>query len=303
MKDFSIEIPTKQTTQKFQPYFPLQLNGNLFTDPQLSDLEKTIIALAQNLRLQVAYARNEEEQKKLLNKFTSSYFAAATGKHRDHIRRIINKMQSSEAVNKYVSIFILPKIEFNTEQIFRFSFKDHLPDMLNMKRVKEVDQEENTELKWYDETLIGNYLRGIKELSGETARSLIQLIKCKPNELVKGLIYLKEALRRREIKNAKGYLISSFDTLGNFKYEIKPEKYFESDSDYKVTDNFEFEVDKSELLNHLKYCDNEIINIFFREEKDKCYISKITEAGRGRNIRNYLKRLSINYKIVSKYSE
>ncbi|NMB83152.1 MAG: hypothetical protein GYA14_15185, partial [Ignavibacteria bacterium] len=249
MKDFSIEIPTKQTTQKFQPYFPLQLNGNLFTDPQLSDLEKTIIALAQNLRLQVAYARNEEEQKKLLNKFTSSYFAAATGKHRDHIRRIINKMQSSEAVNKYVSIFILPKIEFNTEQIFRFSFKDHLPDMLNMKRVKEVDQEENTELKWYDETLIGNYLRGIKELSGETARSLIQLIKCKPNELVKGLIYLKEALRRREIKNAKGYLISSFDTLGNFKYEIKPEKYFESDSDYKVTDNFEFEVDKSELLN------------------------------------------------------
>ncbi|MEW6508399.1 MAG: hypothetical protein AB1432_11695 [Bacteroidota bacterium] len=291
-----------QPLKTFQQYFPLSINGLLFNDSELTDIEIRIISLAQMMRLQIAYARTESEQKEIMTRFTSSYFAAATGRHRDHIRRVINKMQYKPAVQKYISIYILPKIEFNTEQVFRFSFKDNLPDQLNMKRHKEIETEPGNNLQWYDETLIQNYLRGIKELSGETARSLSLLINCKPAELVKGLIYLKEQLRRTDIKNPKGYLISSFDTFGNFKYNIKPAAYLESDSDYKANDNFEFEVNKEILLAHVQAesIAKSKYRFLFRENGTKVFLKLITEAGRPRNIKNYLKRAGIPYKIVAK---
>lgn len=288
----------------FISYFPLQLNGNIFTDPQLADLEKSIIALAQLMRMQVASAKTETEQKLILQRFTASYFAAATGKHRDHIRRKINEMQKSEVVKKYVSIFILPKVELNQEHVFRFTFNDPL-NQIDMKRHANYEAETDLEnkLEWHTETLIQNYLRDIKELGGETARSLINLIRCEPGELVKGLIYLKSKLRNGNIKNAKGYLINSFDLSGNFKYNIKPTEYLPTDSDIKVNSDFEFEVDKKEiqlLEKSLKQNSDNNIQFFYRENGTKAYITKITQAGRPRNIRNQLKRFDIDFKIVAK---
>jgi len=199
------------STQNFLPYFPLHINGNLFTDPQLTDLEKSIIALAQLMRLQVSSANSISEKQKLLDRFTASYFAAATGKNRDHIRRKINNMQKNEAVQKYCKIFILPRTVFNAEHIFRFTFQDQFLDHLELKKEKTYKEEveEGVGMEWHTETLIQSYLRDIKALSGETARSLVQLVRCEPMELVKGLIYLKNKLRAGNIKNAKAYLISS----------------------------------------------------------------------------------------------
>lgn len=292
----------------FIPYFPLQINGNLFNDPTLSDIEKTIIALAQLMRLQVAYAKSETEQKLILQRFTASYFAAATGKHRDHIRRKINEMQRNGNVQKYCTIFILPKVELTAENVFRFTFKDNLPAQIDMKTAKAYEQETDFEnkLEWHNETLIHSYLRDIKQLSGETARSLIQLVRCEPGELVKGLIYLKNKLRAGNIKNAKAYLIASFDLSGNFKYNIKTSEYLPADSDVKVNSDFEFEVDKKELQTLEKSLKQNTRNVeghtqfFYRENGPKVYLSKITEGSRPRNIKNYLRRADIDFKIVSK---
>ncbi len=293
------------STQNFIPFFPLQINGNLFNDPCLTDLEKTIIALAQLMRMQVASAKSESEQQKFLQRFTSSYFSAATGKHRDHIRRKINEMQKNEEVQKYCTIFVLPKTELNQEHIFRFTFKDQFPDQLNVTREKTFKEELElgTNLKWHAEALIQSYLRSIKELSGETARSLIQLVRCEPDELVKGLVYLKNKLRTGIIKNAKAYLISSFDLSGNFKYNIKTVEYLPADSDIKVNSEFEFEVDKEEfqiLEKALKQNTDNNFRFFYRENGTKLFLNKITEAGRPRNIKNYLRREDIEFKIVSK---
>jgi hypothetical protein len=298
------------STQKFLPYFPLHINGNLFTDPELTDLEARIISLAQLMRLQVSAANSVNEQQKLLERFTSSYFAAATGKNRDHIRRKINEMQKNEAVQKYCTIFIFKAPELNHEHIFRFTFKDQLTDHLDVKREKtykqEIQDQSEPILEWHTETLIQSYLRNIKELSGETARSLIQLIRCDPDELVKGLVYLKNKLRTGTIKNAKAYLIASFSLAGNFKYNIKTTEYLPTDSDVKVNSDFEFEVDKKELLTLEKALKQNTRNIeghtqfFYRENGTKLYLNKITVASRPCNIKNYLKRADIDFKIVSK---
>lgn len=289
----------------FTPYFPLHINGNIFNDPELSNNEKIIISLAQLMRLQVAYAKSESEQKEILQKFTSSFFAAATGKHRDHIRRLINQMRLSEAVQKYVSIFVLPRIEFNSEHVFRFTFKDHLPDQLNMNRIKtfEDSQDLDSKLDWTTETLIQNYIRSIKNLGGETARSLISLLRCEPSELVKGLVYLKEQSRRKEIKNMKGYLVASFDLAGKFKYDIKPEKYLPSDAEYKITFDFDFEVDKKHFLDlekALKQDTNNPYRFLYRENGAKIYLNSVTKAGRKLNTKNYLTRNDIPFRIVEK---
>lgn len=288
----------------FIPYFPLQINGNLFNDPLLTNLQCRIISLAQFMRLQLMYAKTLDEQEKIKKRFTSSFFANAIGRHRDHIRRTINEMQKSEAVQKYCSIFILPKVELNQEQVFRFTFNDQLPDQLNMRRQAEVDSEDDEKVLDYPtETLVESYLRGIKELSGETARSLIKLVKCSSTDLVKGLIYLKTQLRRKEIKNPKGYLIASFDLNGNFRYNIKPIEYLPADSDIKCTSEFEFEVDLKELQDlekGLSYDRENKLKFFYRVAGNKAFINKCTEAGKPRNIKNQLLRAEIQFKIVSK---
>jgi len=285
----------------FLPYFPFQINGNIFLDPLLTDSQKTIISLAQLIRLQLHYAKSESEQNLIIKKFSASYFARATNKNRDHIRRKINQMQKCKAVQKYISIFILPKIEFNTEQIFRITFHDNLPDQLNMKRVKEV--EAGKEIEWHQESLIQNYLNGFgKLLSGETAQSLIQLLHCDPTELVKGLVYLKEQLRHKKIENPKGYLISSFDFNGNFKYKINTVEFKPLNSETKITDDFLFEVDMENFLIYEKSIDNRDnkFRFFYTRNGKSILINKITEAGRPRNIQNHLKRAGIEFKIVSK---
>lgn len=295
-----LDVPSSQ----FISFFPLNINGNIFSDPTLSDLQKTIIAIAQMQRLKIAYAKTEKEQQEFLTEINSSLFSRATGKHRDSIRRTINQMQKDENVQKYLSIFIMPRsaVHLNAEQIFRFTFRDVLPDQFSVRHENKVSMGKtnggNT-IDWHWWELVNFYLRDIKVLHGETYESLMDLINCPPAELVKGLLYLKNMLRRSEIKNPKGYLLSSFQN-GSFKYKMHGFE-FSKNAETKVFEDFLFKVPLKEMkLIEEAYKQNKSkFNFYYLTENEFALIQRITCAGRPRNIKTFLMREKIKYQVVA----
>ncbi|AFN75765.1 hypothetical protein MROS_2535 [Melioribacter roseus P3M-2] len=112
-------------------YLPILINSNVFLDPELTDEEKIIIALAQTFRMKMMGA-SQGEQKRIAESLTASKFAAHRNVHRDHLRRTLRKMQSNPAVQKYVTIYFLKK-GLNQEDQVIFHFKDTLPDSIGIK--------------------------------------------------------------------------------------------------------------------------------------------------------------------------
>lgn len=288
----------------FTPFFPLNINGNIFSDPTLTDIQKIIIAVAQTHRLKIAYAKSEKEQQELFSEISSSLFSRATGKHRDHIRRIINQMQNDKNVQKYLSIFIVPRnpVHLNAEQLFKFTFKDQLPDQFSVTH-KTTPQLLANKIEFHLEELINFYLRDLrsmKVLMGETAASLLELIGCKPDELIKGLRYLKQKIKSSDIKSPKAYLITSFQD-GYFKYVVKNYETIPTSSDSKTTRDFLFKIplQQMELLELTHKQQESKFRFFYMKENNFALIQEIKYAGRNRNVQNFLMREDIKFEIVA----
>ena len=299
--DSSFQTSLQVPQSSFVPFFPLNINGNIFADPLLTDLQKVIIAIAQMHRLKISYAKTEAEQKELLTEINSSMFSRATGKHRDHIRRIINAMQRDENVKKYLSIYIVPRsnVHLNEEQIFRFTFHDQLPDQFSVKHKSKAEMFSG-KIPFHYEELINHYLHDMKFFQGETAHSLIELIGCEPAELVKGLLYLKQQTKRKEIKSPKGYLLSSFEN-GFFKYKINNYNLAPANSESKTTKDFLFKIPLAQMkaveLAHKQQQSN--FRFYYLTENDFALIQKITCGGKVRNVQNYLTREKIPFQVVA----
>ena len=170
-----------------------------------------------------------------------------------------------------------------------------------MKRVAEIERDDEIEVPFEQEKIIQHYIHSIKELSGETVRSLMTLLRCEASELVNGLVYLREQIHKGKVKNAKGYLISSFDLNGKFKYKIIAKEYSAPSEVTGVADQFEYEVNKEYFKLFEKAQRNDRDNKFrfyYRENGTKLFIVKIEEAGRPRRVDYFLKRNKIDFKIV-----
>lgn len=296
-----------QTLQeKTIPYKPIVINGNLFTDPDLSDQDKVMIALAHVFRTDIMYESDPVRKKSISDSIRVSKFAAARNKNRDHVRRQIGKMQDNENVRAYVSIYC-HKVNLNTEDLLIFHFKDQLPEQINIKHQNQKQVlnkiKNGLSIDWQQETLIKSYLKDSTLFHGESPLTLLELTNVDSKELVKGLVYCEAMNRRIKIKNPAGYLLSCFDAKGKFKYDDKPLRYLPNDSITHINDRYEFEISNNDLILiddilNKKY-DNKV-KIIHRKNNvnQKVYVKRIIKAGRDLNPRNWFKKYDIEFKIV-----
>ncbi len=104
MNDLLITLDTQEQPPDSLPFFSINIDGNLFLNPNLTDTEKTLIAISQTIRYQIMQEKNEERKKMLLDNLRVSVYARALNKHRDHVRRLLNKLQRSKAAQQYLTI-------------------------------------------------------------------------------------------------------------------------------------------------------------------------------------------------------
>jgi len=290
-----------------EEYTPILINSQIFKDPELSDEEKIIIALAQTYRVEIMYA-SKDKKKQIIESITASKFAAARGVSRDHLRRTLKKMQSNEAVKKYVTIYFVKRLP-NTEDLIVFHFKDELPNEISLdnKTTKEIIQTQVEKYSWEEIELLKAYLKDSTTFYNFNPYELLEITGVDVNELVKGLIYTEMMQRRalkkgNKIKNVIGYLLSCFDQKGKFKYNDKHLSYLPKDYDATIDSPVEYEISANSLIEFdeaLNNLFNNQVRIFYRKENSKVYIKRIMKAGRFLNPKTWLKKFDIDYQIVS----
>ena len=299
-----------ETSQKtFVPFQAVTLNANILLDPNLTDAESRIIAIAYCLRSEIQHANSPDHAEDLLKKITVSRFSEPRGKTRDHVRKQINKMLTNEHVKKYLKMFVL-KNGNNSEWLIRLNFNDNLPDSMNLSNVSEGTDSLAKELQLLDcqnTVLIQHYINNIKKLSPEffdTPIGLIKLIGTTGKELINGLFYLLQRMKVKKIDNPKGYLKSCFDQTGKFKYQVQPIKYFPQDQKVTTQDFFEFQINKKTFhafeSKFLK--DNKKHTFLYREDETTIFLSHVRRAGRELNIKSFLKRNDVPFQIVKDYT-
>ncbi|MEM3373344.1 MAG: hypothetical protein QXF76_03975 [Candidatus Anstonellales archaeon] len=298
--------------EPFSIYFPLVINANIFLDPELTDEQKIILALAHTYRVQIMYEPDEEKKKALADSIRASKFAAARGVSRDHIRRAIRKMQNNEAVKKYASIYFV-KTGLNQEDIIVFHFKDNLPNSIQVRdlKTKQLIDEQSKKYSWEEIELLKAYLKDSTLFIDYNPYELLEITNVSVNELVKGLAYTESMFRRalkrgEKLRNPIGYLCSCFSDNGKFKYNDRHLAYLPKDYNVKIDTPVEYEITQEsfiyldEQLNH-KY--NNQVKILYRKENGKVYIKRIMKAGRFWNPKNWLKKFDIDYKIINNIIE
>jgi hypothetical protein len=290
----------------FIPFIPVTTNSNIILDSSLTDADVRMILIAYCLRSEIQQAKSPSEMQSLTENITVSKFSEPRGKQRDHVRKQINRMIKNPEVAKYLSMHV-SRIENNKEHKITLWFKDHLPDSLHIHN-SDSQPPKTSLLQFHEEVIIQDYLKKIKsyapDFSEFTPQSILTFCDTTPDQLFPALAYLETQLRtnREKIRNVKGFLIAGFKD-GKFVYNVVARKYMPRDIKTKITDNYEYEVNKKVFEDFEKwYCEqNPNCKIYYRVNCTTVYINKITHGGKPYNIATFLKRQDLPFEIVKDF--